>query len=289
MLKELAYYNGSWGAPGELKVPLEDRGYLFGEGVYEAVLAYNQVLWGAEDHLDRLERSLRMMEMSMPLPRADLLALIEQGVAQVGGHTQLVYLQVSRGDCGPRNHHYLNVIDRSVLMMTIRDFPDPQSMEQGESAILYPDSRWLHCDIKTLNLIPNTMAATAAARVGAYTAIFHRDGMVTEGASYSAFIAREGRLITRPLSPLILPSITRAHVLRYAAQWGLEVEEAEYSVAELLAADEVMLCSATRHPVPIVQVDGQLIGNGQVGPLAKKMFRCYEDEIIKVCGPRPSR
>lgn len=287
MLKEIAYYDGVWGSPGELKLPLEDRGYLFGEGVYDALLSYNHIPFAMDDHLDRLEASLEKMEMRMPMTRSALKAVIEQGIARVEGEAQLIYFQITRGGSTPRKHSYLNVINESKLMLTVRPFADgQQQMHQGLTAITYPDIRWQHCDIKTVSLIPNAMAATAAERAGVYTAILHHDGTVSEGASQCACIVKDGILYTAPLSNLILPSITRQHVVEHAAEWDLDLREEYFTVEQMLAADEVMMLSATRHPSPIVSVDGRQIGDGRVGPIAWKIYRHYEAMIAAVCGPR---
>jgi D-alanine transaminase len=287
MLKEIAYYDGVWGSPSELKIPLEDRGYLFGEGVYEVIMAYNHISFALEEHLDRLENSLEKLEMKMPLSRFALKTVVEQGIALVEGAEQMVYLQITRGGSKPRKHSYLEVIDESKLMMTVRPHPTSHDfMQQGLTAITYPDLRWQHCDIKSTSLIPNAMAATAAARAGASLAIMVRDGMVTEGAAESTFMAKDGVLYVTPLSELVLPSITRQHLVNHAADWGLELRQEYFSLEQLLAADEVMLVSTTRHPVPVVKVDDQQIGDGQVGPIAWQVYRNYQAMIDAICGEK---
>lgn len=290
MLTEIAYHDGTWGQPGNMTVSLQDRGFLFGEGVYDVALAYNHRFWDLEPHLDRLEHSLAEMEITMPCSRQELKDLLQQAISQLGGDTQLAYVQVTRGGDFPRSHDYEDCRDSSSLTLIVRDFNDDRHyMDEGRAAILLPDNRWGRCDIKSTSLISNTMAASKAKRAGVFAAIFHRDGLVTEAHAQSVFIVKKGVLITRPLSPAILPSVTRAHLVEFAPQWGIPLEEREYTVEELLDADEVLLMAATKHPMPIVRVDGQCIGQGRVGPMAQKIYQNYEAEMAKVCGPRPLR
>ena len=287
MLSEIAYHDGVWGRPSQLSVSLEDRGFLFGEGVYDVVLAYNHVFWALEHHLDRLEYSLGEVEMSMPCSRAELAALLEQAKDQVGGDCQHAYIQITRGGGRARCHDYEACRGDSSLTLIVRELDDDHSyMQDGRSAILLPDNRWGRCDIKTTGLLANTMAASLAHRAGAAAAIYHKDGGVTESHSHSVFIVKDGRLITRPLSPAILPSVTRQQIIEYAPAWRIPVEQRVFSVEELLAADEVLLMSASKHPLPIVSVAGQANGDGRVGPLARRIYELFEAEIAAVCGPR---
>jgi D-alanine transaminase len=282
--KELAYYNGEYGLPAEVKIPVEERGFLFGEGIYEAVIAYNHILWGLADHLDRLEESLRFIEMPLPMPRPALIAELERGLAMVEGDLLSVYIQVTRGS-GPRWHCYTN-FSGSVLTYVIRPMDPNQSyMETGLFAITEPDVRWANCQIKTTNLIPHVMAYTHAQQQGAYTAIFHREGRVTEGSAYNAFMVKRGVILTAPLSHEILPGVTRKHFLPLAAKLGIPLEERSFSLDEMYAADEVFLTATPTYPMPIVRVDGRQIGDGQVGSVSRRLHTAYEELIAAHCGP----
>ena len=286
MVKEIGYYNGVFGAPDQLSIPLEDRGYLFGEGVYEAVMAYNNIFWGLEDHLDRLERSLRLMEMSMPMSREELKSLLLEGISKVEGPVHMVYFQITRGG-GRRTHSYLQKKDDTTLMMTITSTADDQGfLAKGFTAITVPDERWFHCDIKTLNLIPNAWAATQAERAGVQAAIFHRDGLVTEGSSYNIFIVKAGIVYTAPQCNLILPGITRNHLVKMLPEHNIPVREEFFTLEQMMQADEVFLTSTMYHPGPIVMINGRPIGNGKVGALSVQIHKIYEDEIAAICGPR---
>jgi len=284
-LREIGYYDGQFGAPGELKVPLEERGFLFGEGVYEFTLAYNGILWGAEDHLDRLERSLRLMEMPLPLPRPELISLMEKAVAMVEGPARGVYLQITRG-AAPRAHSYLN-ISGSKLMMVVRTFDEHREyLGAGYTAITVPDIRWQHCDIKTLNLIPNTMATAQAEKAGAHMAIFVRDNLVIEGASYNIFMVKDNVAYTAPLSDRMLHGVTRLHLVKLLPELGVTLKEEYFTLQQLLEADEVFATSAAVHPAPIVRVDGRAIADGRPGPLAARIDAAYERLIEARCGKR---
>lgn len=285
MLQEVGYYNGQWGRPDEMLVPLEERGFLFGEGVYEALHCINHVFWLLDEHLDRLAYSLREMGMQMPMPRAALREVLEAGVRRVDAPRHAIYLQVTRG-AAPRTHHYADVAGHSVLMMIVRAWEDDTAhwMRQGGRAVTFPDIRWQRCDIKTLNLIPNTMAATAAQRAGAQAAIFVRDNIVTEGASQTVCMVKDGLLYTRPLSEQVLPSITRQYLLRHAPAWGVAVREEAFTAAQMLAADEVLLLSTSRCPLPIVEVDGKPIADAKVGPVARRIWQGHQEETRRVCG-----
>ena len=290
MLKEIAYHDGIWGDPSQMTVPLEDRGFLFGEGVYEVLYSYNHIFWGMDAHLDRLERSLKEIEMPFPCSRQELEVLLQQAINKLSGDVQTCYIQVTRGGDQARSHGFHGCGGKGSLTIIARDYDDDLSyMERGGRAILHPDQRWGRCDIKTTNLIPNELAATAAARAGAFAALLHRDGFITEANAYSVFIVRGGKLVTRPWGPDILPSVCRSHILSYAPKWGIPLEERKYTIEELLDADEVLLFSSSKHPMPIVQVEDRVIGDGKVGPVALRIFDLYEQEMAKVCGPRPQK
>ena len=290
MPTQIAYHDGVWGDPASMTVPLEDRGFLFGEGVYEVVYSYNHLFWGLEEHLDRLERSLRALEMPIPCDRGDLAVLLQQAINRLSGAVQVCYIQITRGGGQPRSHGFQSASGSGSLTIIARDYNDDLSyMKDGRSAILLPDLRWGRCDIKTTNLIPNELAATAAARKGAFAALLHRDGFITEANAYAVFIVRDNVLITRPAGQDILPSVCRSHMLDYAPLWGIELEQRKYTVDELLASDEVLLFSSSKHPMPIVRVEERIIGDGRVGPMAKRIFALFEAEMEKLCGKRPAK
>lgn len=284
MYREIAYYNGECGPPSEIRIPLEERGFIFGEGIYEAVLAYNHIFWGLDDHLDRLEESLAFIEMPMPMSRKTLTSELEKGISMVEGDMLCAYFQVTRG-AGPRFHSYAD-FPGAVLTYVIRPMDGKQTyMETGLKAITETDVRWANCHIKTTNLIPHVMATTHAQKAGAYTAIFHRNGMITEGAAYNVFMVKDGVIHTAPLSREILPGVTRKHFIPLAASCGIPLRERSFSLAEMYAADEVFLTATPMYPGPVVAIDGKTIGDGKVGPIALALHRAYEELIAAHCGP----
>lgn len=285
MLNEIGYYDGIFAPPEQLKISIEDRGFLFGEGVYEMVLAYNGVLWGMEDHLDRLERSLALMEMEMPMSRRQILDVTEQALAQVEGPAIGVYFQITRGTA-PRSHSY-NHIKGTKMMLIARVFDEhTEKMKSGYTAITMPDLRWGHCDIKTVNLIPNTMAASQAERAGVDMAIFVRDNMITEGASYNIYMVKNNEVYTAPLSNGLLPGVTRKHLTQLLPEIGLKLNEESFSLEQMYGADEVFASSTSTHPAPIVRIDGKTVGKGKVGPVSKSIYAAYEKMIEEKCGKR---
>ncbi|MEG1997337.1 MAG: aminotransferase class IV [Clostridiales bacterium] len=288
-MKEIAYYDGKFGLPGELTIPLEERGFLFGEAVYEMKAAYNHIIWGLEDHLDRLERSLKLMEMQMPLSRAALIALQQQALDMVEGDDLSIYLQITRG-AYPRGHANCDK-NKSVLTMIVRPFPvDPKIYRDGGQAIVVEDIRWGHCDIKTDNLIPNAMAAIWAKEKGVDFAILERDGMVTEGAAYNMAMVKDGVLFTAPLSNQILHGVTRKHIVdKLAPELGIKLIERSFSVAEMLDADEVFICGSFEYVTGVTAIDGKVIGNGKPGPITKQLYFAYEDYMEQTCGKRSNR
>lgn len=288
-MKEIAYYNGKFGAPGEMFVPLEERGFIFGEAVYEMMAAYNHVFWAMDDHMDRLERSLALMEMEMPMPRAELIALQQQALDMVEGDDLSLYMQITRG-ASPRGHAWRDDCKSTVTMIVRPFLVDPQMFLTGGKAIIVPDIRWHHCDIKTDNLIPNAQAAKWAKQKNADFAIFQRDGMVTEGAAYNLCIVKDGVILTAPLSNFILHGVTRKHIVnKLAPEQGIPVVEKSFSVEEMLAADEVFICGSFEYVMAVTEIEGKVIGNGKPGSITNKLYFAYEDYMEETCGPRTAR
>ena len=283
MLQELAYYDGEYGMPSEMKIPLEERGFIFGEGIYETLVAYNHIFWGLKDHLDRLETSLRFLEIPMPMKRQELEAELAKGLSRVEGNILRIYIQVTRG-AGPRVHGYTDY-PGAVLTYVIRPMePRQDYIKSGLKAITEEDVRWANCHIKTTQLIAQGMATTHAQKAGAYTAIFHRSGMVTEAAAYNVFMVKDKVIYTAPLSPKILPGVVRKHFFPLAASCGIPIEERSFSLEEMFAADEVFLTATPMYPGPVVNIDGKKIGDGQVGPVSLLLYNTYEAMIIAHCG-----
>lgn len=279
-MPELAYLNGKIMPIAEAMVPAEDRGYNFGDAVYEYVASYNGKLFCLEPHLDRLERSMRELRfapLSRDTVRRAILELFEKGQIPRAG----IYLQVSRG-VAPRDHAYPPADTPLQVFMTIRPVREkpPAVREKGASAITVTDLRWGRCDIKTVQLLPNCMAKQQALEAGVFDAIFvSAEGVVREGTSSNLFIAKDGALVTHPLDNRILPGITRQVVMDACRSEGIAVQERFYQRDELAAADEAFLTGTVTEVLALVRIDAKPVGDGTVGPLAKRLYRCLLDRI----------
>lgn len=266
----------------EAKVDIEDRGYQFGDGIYEVVRFYNGQTFLMEEHLERLERSAREIRLQLPLSIDELHKRLDQLVKQSACTDGIIYLQVTRG-VAPRNHPFPSPEVKAQLVAYTKPYqrPFPQ-LEQGVKGKLIEDIRWLRCDIKSTNLLGNVLAKQAAKEAGALEAILHRGEIVTEGSSSNVFIVKNGALKTHPATHLILNGITRQIVLQIAQELAIPVIEEPFTVSELLNADEVMVTSTTQEITPICAVNDKKIGAGVPGPLAKRLQEALEEKIALI-------
>lgn len=271
-MPELAYLNGEILPIEKACVSIEDRGYQFGDAVYEFIASYNGKLFCLEQHLDRLERS--MQGLSLPkIPREDIRAAVmtlfeEAGIARAG-----IYMQISRG-VSPRNHPFPESA-KPQFVMTIRPVEEkpPELRQTGSTAIIVEDYRWGRCDLKTVQLLPNVLAKQKAQEAEAFDAIFvSPEGVVREGTSSNVFVVAGGRLMTHPLTPQILPGITRAVVIELGRSIDLPVEERFFNVDDLLSAEEAFFTGTVTEVLPIVAVDRKHIGNGRVGSITSRLY-----------------
>ncbi len=272
-MSRIAYVNGRYLPQRQASVNLEDRGYQFGDGVYEVFYVRAGRFMDAALHLDRLERSLAELRIAMPRPRAVLLALGAEVVRRNRLAEALVYLQVSRG-VARREHVFPASGVAPALVVTARRLPPfPRDLAAwAAAAITAPDQRWGRCDIKSVNLLANVLAKQAAREAGAVEAILATaDGLVTEGASTTVWIVdASGRLRTRAQGHAILPGCTRAALIEELGD--LTLDERAFSLAELALAREVFLTSATSFVRPIIRLNGEPVGNGAVGPVTTRLF-----------------
>lgn len=267
------YFNGAWLDEQAVRVSFDDRGFLFGDAVYEVIRLYDGVPFRLSDHLDRLERSLAGVWITGVDRGALTRALME--LADTEGRQQkdaIIYIEVSRG-ASPRNHAFPEPTVSPTTLMWLRPVsPLPWAqIEAGISAITVPDDRWAKCWIKTVNLLPNVMAKEKAHRAGAQDALFVRDGMVLEGTSANLFIVRGGTLMTAPVTNYILPGITRTVVLELADELGLPTRLEPFAVETLMSADEVFLTGTTTEVLPVTVVDGRRLRD-TAGPVARKLL-----------------
>ena len=278
-MPETIYLNGRLVPPEEALIPVNDRGFLFGDAVYEAIRSYDGRLWALERHLQRLAQSLAAVDMGHVDTNEIAGALRETYAASVMPDA-VVYLHISRG-VAPRSHAYSRDLEPTVLI-TVRDISPRVSRmaSAGAAVIAEPDLRWRRCDIKSTCLLPNVLAHTRARDAGADEAILvHPDGYVTEGASTSVFWVREGRLCTVPLSGEVLAGITRGFVLEIAQDEGLPVMEERISLDEFRKADEMFLAGTTIEVRPIVSLDGEPVGGGEAGPIALQLREAFRARV----------
>ncbi|MBI3575136.1 MAG: D-amino acid aminotransferase [Gammaproteobacteria bacterium] len=277
------YLNGAFLPPAEARVSAFDRGFVFGDGVYEVIPVFGGRLFRLPQHLARLDNSLREIRMVNPLPAAEWQRVFERLVEIQGGGELSIYLQITRG-AAPRDHAFPPNLAPTVFAYAAPlKYPPVEEVERGIAAITAPDIRWLRCDIKAIALLPNAMLRSQALDQGAAEAILLRDGCMTEGAASNIFVVRSGRLVTPPKGPLILPGVTRDLVLELARAHGVPCAEAAVSEVALRAADEVWMTSSTKEILPITRLDGKPVGSGKPGPLHARLLALYKDYKRDFC------
>jgi D-alanine transaminase len=276
-MSRIAYINGRYVPQSRARVAVEDRGYLFADGVYEGMPVHGGRLSFADRHFDRLDRSLAALRIAPPMTRAALLQVANEVIRRNGVRNGGLYVQVTRG-VAPRDHKFPKGVKPSLLMMA-RPWkaPAPDLLAKGIAVVTMPDQRWARRDIKSIGLLANVLAKQAAAEQGAYEAwLVDEHGMVTEGSSTSAWIvAADGTLATRPNGIEILPGVTRAVVIDVARQLGLTLRLRPFSLAEARAAREAFLTSTSNFVLPVTRIDGKPVGDGRPGPIAARLREAY--------------
>jgi len=281
-MQELAYVNGKFMPIQEAMVPIEDRGYQFGDAVYEVVNSFNGKFFGLEEHLDRLERSL--CELSYPaVAREKVKDNMLEILKRSGMDRASVYLQISRG-VAPRNHAYsgLNGVQMIMTVRQVKEVPETQRTK-GVSAITVEDIRWARCDIKTVQLLANALAKQKAIDAGAYDAIFvTTEGVVRETTISNLFIVKDGIVITHPANHRILNGITRIMTIDCCREVSLPIEERTFTAKEMFAADEVFFSGTTIEVLPVVTIDEQTVADGEPGPITKQLYDALHEKMVKL-------
>lgn len=278
----IAYVNGRFVAHGEAVVHVEDRGYQLADAVYEVWALFDGKLADPEGHFARLERSLGELSIAMPMTRSALTLVLKEAVRRNRVREGLVYLQVSRG-VAPRDHAFPNPAVRPSVVITVSRVDRAASearAAKGVGVVTTPENRWGRCDIKSVGLLPNALAKQKARAVGAVEAWFVDDlGFVTEGASSNAWIVDgEGRLRTRDTNANILRGVTRNTLLEVIRREGLDVDERPFTPAEAVAAREAFITGAGSLVLPVISVDGEIVGGGKPGPVATRLRRLYIEQ-----------
>ena len=272
-MKDLAYYNGKISLIEDMRVPMLDRACYFGDGVYDATYSRNHIVWQLEEHVARLYRSADKLGIGIPHTSEELCALISRLVTQVDDGEQFVYFQVTRGTAF-RNHVWGEMCHGNVWIM-LRP-AKTKDVYKKIKLITEPDTRFLHCDIKTLNLLPAVMASQKADLAGVDEVVFHRDGRVTECAHSNVHIIKDGVFRTAPTDNLILPGIARANLIRYCGILGIPVSEEPYTVEDLKSADEIMISSVGSFCLAANEIDGK-----PAGGKAPEILKALQDLALK--------
>lgn len=276
----IVYYNGQFVPKEEVCISPDDRGFLFGDGVYEVIRAYAGVLFHADMHFARLRRSLQEIEIPKPdlaaLEEACTLLLHKNNLAQTDAS---LYIQITRG-VAPRTHHFPDPPPEPTIYVQAKVVtPKTEQWEQGVKIVLVPDIRWARCDIKSLMLLPNILASQQAYEQDAYDAVFVRDGVVTEGSHTTVCAIFDGTLVTAPVTNNILGGVTREVVLKACRALDIPVREFPIFESDLTKADELILLGTTTEIMPVVQVNEQQVGDGQPGPVTRWLQQAYHDTI----------
>ncbi|MEN8206466.1 MAG: D-amino acid aminotransferase [Pseudomonadota bacterium] len=273
-----AYLNGGFLPLADAQVSVMDRGFLFGDGVYEVIPVYGGRLFRLAHHLKRLHNSLDAVRIADPLSSDKWETVLTELVSRNKGGDQAVYLQVTRGVADRRDHAFPEDISPTLFAMST---PMAASVDiggvTGTTAITLPDIRWKLCNIKAITLLPNVMLRQQAIDNGCAEAILIKDGFAIEGAASNLFIVRNGLLITPPNGPALLPGITRDLIIELAASHAIPFREAGITQAALFSADEVWLTSSTREISPVTRLDDTIINSGVPGPLWGRMITLYQD------------
>ena len=270
-MKNLGYYNGEIGLIENLTVPMIDRAFYFGDGVYDAVMCRNNIPYLLCEHVERFYFNCERLRINVQMSQNALYELIYELVKKVDANEKFVYFQASRGSA-LRAHSAMPKNANICIMITPLEVG---SLLQKMRAVLVPDNRYELCDIKTLNLLPSVLAAQIAQNADADEAIFHRKGVITEGSHCNVFIIKNDKIITAPKSKYILPGVTRASLIKEAEQLGIVVQEREYRIDELMEADEVLITSSSKLLRGIETIDGE-----RVGGKGKKMLEMLQSRLL---------
>lgn len=258
-MKTVGYYNGTIGEIEDMMVPMNDRAMYFGDGVYDATYAANRKIFEKDGHLDRFYNSAKLMEMPFTMSREKLTAELQKCVDLMDTDGEvMVYWQITRGT-GMRAHVFPTDGKPANLLITVREMP-LTDLRTPYKVITLEDTRFLHCNIKTLNLIPSVIANQRAKEAGCQEAIFHRGSRVTECAHSNVHILKDGVFRTAPTDNLILPGITRKHLLKICEIAGIPYREEAFQVEDLFTADEIIISSAGTLAVPVCEIDGKPVG-----------------------------
>lgn len=273
---QTVYLNGEYLPLEQARVPVLDRGFIFGDGIYEVVPAYNGRLFRWPHHLARLERSLAKVGIINPFDRDGWTAIVGELIGRHPWRDQFVYLHITRG-VAKRDHGFPSGVKPTVFAMASELQPPPLAQRtEGVAAVTLPDERWLHCDIKSISLLGNVLARQAALDRGAVECVMFRDGWLTEGSASNIWVVRDGRVLGAPPDHLILEGIRVGLMGELCAASGIECETRRILREEVFAADELLMTSATKEVLAITRLDGRPVGSGRPGPVWAQLYDAYQ-------------
>ena len=273
------YLNGAFMPIEEARIPVLDRGFIFGDGVYEVIPVYSRHPFRLGEHLQRLQHSLSGIRLQNPHSNAEWTTVITELIARNTGEDQYLYLHITRG-VAKRDHAFPNpAVTPTVFMMSNPlTTPSAELLRSGVSAVTAPDNRWLRCDIKAISLLPNVLLRQMAIDAGcAETIMIRDDAFMTEGAASNIFVVKNGTLFAPPKDNLMLPGITYDVVLEIAAANGIPHQVEKVAKDEMFNADELLLTSSTKEVLAITQLNGKPVGDGKPGPMFARVYELYQD------------
>ncbi len=277
-MEKLGYYNGKFGPLEEMMIPMNDRVSYFGDGVYDATYSRNYVIYALDEHIERFYNSAGLLQIRIPHTKAEMKDILNDMVRRLDSDEQFVYWQVTRGT-GVRDHAFPSEDVPANVWITLKPAKVKDTYAKIK-LITLEDTRFLHCNIKTLNLIPSVIAAQKTKEAGCDEAVFHRGDRVTECAHSNVHIIKNGVFMTAPADHLILPGIARAHLIKTAKMLNIPVEETPFTVDELMHADEVIVSSSGSFCLAASEVDGKPVG-GKAPELLKKLQDALVEDYIR--------
>jgi D-alanine transaminase len=279
-MSRIAYVNGQYLPEDQAKVSIFDRGFLFADGVYEVTPVVNGKLVDHDAHNERLDRSLRELQMAWPCTKEELTTVHTELIAKNNLKEGIIYMQVTRGVADRMFNFPKDIKSSLVAFPQVMNLVDNPNAKTGVKVVTTPDIRWLRRDIKSIMLLAPVLGKQEAYEKGAAEGWMVEDGYITEGTSSNAYIVVGNKIITRPLSNRILAGCTRRALFRMASEHGVEIEERLFTPDEAYKADEAFLTSASQFVMPITEIDGHRIGGGQVGPVVRKMRELFLEEAM---------
>jgi len=277
MTENIVYLNGNFLPVEQATISVMDRGFLFGDGVYEVIPVFSNKLLRPDEHLLRLQNSLNRIGLSNPFSDDDWQKIFSELLDKNAGDDRAIYLQLSRGVYSKRDLSTNKGCAPTVFAMVLQVIPpDIDTLSAGISVVTVDDFRWNACDVKSTSLVANVMLKQQAAEAGVEDAILIKEGQVTEGTASNVFVIKDGAIITPPISRQLLPGITRDLVIEIAENNAIVVEQREIKEAELYSADEIWMTSSTREIAPVIKLNNKAVGAGVAGSVWKRMMDLYQ-------------